>query len=441
MRTPAALAAAVLLCLTAVSARANSSDGDWLSMDRWDWFTQYKKGNLHYGQLQLHPYYTLSEVYDSNIYLVPHDLPSGQVGGGVVGSWITKNDLGLETDLPWNHINDLKVGYDFESDVYTKAPGINNTINQAVHADYVREGAHDVTYKAGDQYINTTDQAFSELIQRDRRWMNRAYVSADYMPKDGRLAFGVNADDEMDKYLDPTIASGLNRYEQDFGFNVGYMVQPKTKAYVSYEHGIIHYTVNPQPGTPDKDNKSETVAAGIIGQLTPKLTGQVEVGETFRRYDATFPPVIPGGSNLATHYDSPVATVKLTYNADKYTDVILTLTRMYEESIDANNAFYYANNAILDIRHKFPYKFTAGIEVAAGLDQYVNQQTYTDSLGGTTTGYRDDDLYQGGIWVNYDIQEWLSTGLSYIYRERNSTFSGEYNFQDSQVTWNLSVKF
>jgi hypothetical protein len=420
---------AAVICLASVDARANQSDGDWLAQNRWDWFTQYKEGNLHYDQLALHPYYTESEIYDSNIYLVPHDQPSGQVGGGVVSSWIIRNDLGLETDLPWNHVNDLKVGYDFDYDRYTTAPEVNDTVNQAVHADYSHESGNGIVYKAGDQYINTTDQAFSELVQRARRWMNRTYAEADYTPTDGRLAWGVTADDERDKYLDPTLSQGLDRYEQDLGFNVGYMVEPKTKAYVSYLHSIIHYSVDQAPGIPDKNNRSDTVAAGVIGQISPKVTGQVEVGGTYRAYDAA----LPGQSEI---YRSPVVTTKLTWNADKYTDVVLTLTRMYEESIDTSNAFYYSNVAMLDLKHKFPYKFTAGIEVAAGRDQYVNQQ-----IDGATVGYRDDDNYQGGVWVQYDIQKWLSTGLSYVYRERDSTFSGEFNFQDTQVAWNLSLKF
>ncbi len=109
---------------------------------------------------------------------------------------------------------------------------------------------------------------------------------------------------------------------------------------------------------------------------------------------------------------------------------------MFEESIDANNPFYYSNNAILDMDHKFPHKLTAGINLAMGIDQYQNAQT-----AGTTIAYRRDDLYQGGAWVEYDIQQWLSTGLAYVYRERDSTFSGQFDYQDSQVIWNASLKF
>jgi hypothetical protein len=400
------------------------------SLSDWDWLTQYKQPNMHYGQLALHPYYKLSETYDSNIFLVPHDQPSGQVGGGVRSSWITTNDLGLEANLPWHAVNNLALGYDFQYQAYSEQPSINNTINQEAHADYVHNGGESMTYKVGDRYVNTTDQAFSELIQRQRRWMNRVYAEADYAPKGGRLVAGVDADHETDKYLDATLGAGLNRYQEDAGFTVGYMVQPKTKVYMAYHRGIIHYTVNSSDGTPDKDNKSHTVVIGVQGVLAPKLTGQIEGGGTYREYDAT---AIPGASRVAR---SIVAMTSVKYQADPYTAAVLTLSRHLEESIDPSNPFYFSNDASLDIDHKFPHKFTAGIDLAIGKDQYVNAQT----IGGFS-GNRRDDLYQGGIWVEYDIQKWLSTGLAYVYRERNSIFTGQFNYQDSQVIWNAALKF
>jgi hypothetical protein len=396
----------------------------------WNWLTQYQKPNMHYGQLALHPYYKLSEVYDSNIFLVPRDLPSGQVGGGIRSSWITKNDLGLEANLPWQHINNLSLGYDFESDIYSRQPTLNNTINQAAHADFVRKGAQGMTYKAGDQYVNTTDQAFSELIQRARRWSNRVYAEADYTPVNGRLAGGVDVDHEADKYLDATLGAGLNRYQEDGGFNVGYMVQPKTKAYVSYHRSVIHYTVNPQPGVPDKDNKSHTVAAGVTGVLSPKITGQVEGGMVYREYDAV---PFPGAQRVER---SASVSTTVMYKPDKYSNITLALSRFLQESLDPSNPFYISNNASLDMDHKFPHKVTAGIDLAVGIDQYSNAQTV-----GTTSAIRRDDLYQGGAWVEYDIQQWLSTGLAYVYRERDSIFSGQFNYQESQLIWNASLKF
>lgn len=418
----ALIAAAAVSCLLAANAQANLTD--------WDWLTQYQKPNMHFGQLALHPYYKLSEIYDSNIYLMPRDQPGGQVGGGVRSSWITQNSLGLEANLPWRRINNLSLGYDFEDDAYTTQPSLNNTVNQAAHADLSRAGPRGITYKAGDQYVNTTDQAFSELTQRARRWMNRAYGAIDYAPKNGRLAGGVDADHQTDKYIDPTLGAQLNRYQEDGGFNVGCMVGPKTKAYVSYHRGIIHYTVNPTGGTPEHDSKSHTVAAGVTGALSPRITGQIEAGMTYREYDVA---PIPGAPRI--HRSATVAT-SVTYRPDYGSSVILSLSRYLQESIDPNNPFYYANNVSLDLERKFPRKVTAGVRLAMGIDQYQNVQSV-----GTTTAYRRDELYQGGAWFKYDIQAWLSTRLAYVYRELDSTLSGQFNYQDSRLTWDAELKF
>jgi hypothetical protein len=417
----------VVSCLLAANAHANLSD--------WNWLTQYQKPNMHYGQLALHPYYKLTEVYDSNIYLVPHDLPGGQVGGGVKSSWITKNDLGVEAELPWNRINSLALGYDAESDIYSAQPSINNTINQAAHAEFVRKGARGIAYKVGDEYVNTTDQAFSELIQRKRRWMNRVYAAIDYMPTNGRLAGGVDADHETDKYIDPTLGAALNRYQENVGFNVGYMIQPKTKAYVSYHRGVIHYGVNPVPGQQDKSNKSHSAGVGVTGQLTPKLEGQVEAGGTYRQSDAA---PVAGASLVARSF---TVSTSLTYRPDTYSRVVLTVSRFLQESADPNNPFYNSNNLSLDMDHKFPHKVTAGANLAVGRDLYLNASSVVAPDGSLSSGNRRDDLYQGGGWIEYDIQSWLSTGVAYVYRERNSTLTGQFNYQESQVTWNAALKF
>ncbi len=415
------LTAFVLCLLSSSSAHAMNLD----------WLTQYKKPNIHYGQLALHPYYQLTETYDNNIYLVPRNTPTRTVGGGVRDSWITTNELALEAVLPWRRLHTFAAGYDFEANTYTTQPELNDTINQKAHLDYVYAGAYGLTYKAGDKYENTTDQAFSELIGRNRRWTNVVYTELDYNPEKGYLAGGVDASHTANKYLGDTIGRQLNRYEQRAGFNVGYKIQPKTKLYASYHRTIIHYTVHRELPDQDRDNKSHDLGFGVSGVLAPKVTGQVEGGMTYREYDEA--PI--GGVTRVTH-NFTVAT-NVVYKPTSNTDVIFGASRRLEESINASSRFYISNNASLDIKHKLPRKFSVGVNGAFGLDKYPESQTVT----GGATGSRRDDIYQAGAWVEYDIQQWLSTGLSYVFRERDSNFSGEFNYQDMQTAWNLALKF
>ncbi|MDD5302940.1 MAG: outer membrane beta-barrel protein [Elusimicrobia bacterium] len=416
-------AAAVLAVLLSSSAHAVNLD----------WLTQYKQPNIHYGQLALHPYYQFSEVYDSNIYLVPRDRPNNViVGGGVRGSWITKNELALETVLPWRKLHTLAAGYDFESNNYTTDARANDTINQNAHLDYAYAGAYGLTFKAGDRYLNTTDQAFSQLVDRNRRWANELYTSLDYNPENGYMAGGVDANHTVNKYLGPAIGRGLNRYSQSAGFNVGYKVQPKTKLYVSYHRSLTHYTVHRELPDQDKDSKSHDLGFGLSGVIAPKVTGQVEGGLTYREYDEA-----PVGAATRVTRNFTVAT-NVVYKPTDRTDVILALSRGLQESISDVNRFYISNSATLDVKHKLPRKFSVGVNLAFGLDKYPD----TQFIGNTgAQGNRRDDIYQGGAWVTYDIQAWLTTGLSYVFRERDSTFSGEFNYQDQQTAWNLALKF
>ncbi|MEK7232619.1 MAG: outer membrane beta-barrel protein [Elusimicrobiota bacterium] len=396
-----------------------------------DWLTQYKQPNIHYGQLALHPYYQFTEEYDSNIYLVPRDEPNSVIGGGVRGSWITKNELALEAVLPWRRLHNLSAGYAVEFHNYTTDPNINDTINQNAHLDYEYRGAYGLTFRAGDRYLQTRDQPFSQLINRDRRWTNTVYAELDYDKENGVIAGGADASHTVNKYLGADVGRELNRYTQRAGFNVGYKVKPKTRLYVSYHRRVTHYTVHRELPGQDRNNKSHDFGLGVRGVIAPKVTGQVEGGMTYREYDEA-----PIGAVTRNTRNFTVAT-HVVYRPTDRTDVILALSRDLQESISAGNRFYISNSATLDVKHKLPRKFSAGVNAAFGLDKYPDTQTTTSGA----TGDRRDDIYQGGVWVTYDIQAWLTTGLTYVYRERNSIFTRDFNYQDQRTAWNLALKF
>lgn len=417
-RAAAVLAAAVF---SASSARA-------LDMS---WLTQYKRPNIRYGQLALHPRYQFTEAYDSNIYLVPRDTPARTVGGGVRGSWITMNELALETVLPWRKLHTFSAGYDFAAHTYTTQPRLNDTINQSAHADYVYAGTYGLTGRLGDRYMNTTDQAFSQLVERQRRWANTLFMELGYEPVNGLLAGGLDASQTAHKYLSPTVGRDLNRYEQRAGFNVGYRLQPKTKLYASYHRGVIHYTVHRQIPYQDKDSKSHDLGFGVTGALAPKVAGQVEGGLTYRQYDEA--PI--GGTTRLTRNFTVAANA--VYTPTDRTSLTLAASRRLEESIDTVSRFYISNNVSLEVRRRLARKFSVSANAAFGVDKYPDTQT----VDGGATGNRRDDIYQGGVQVEYDIQSWLSTGLAYAFRERDSTFTGQYNYQDHQTSWNLALKF
>jgi len=388
--------------------------------------------NMKLGQLELHPYYKGTGSYDSNIYLVPRDRPDGtRVGGGVLGSWITRNNIGLKLALPGGGMHSFRGGYDFETLNYQTQPKANNAQHHKGNIEYAYKGPAGLTARLSDGYLSTTDPAFSELVDRKRRWQNTGGVSLDYVPDEGFLAAGVSYNHTVHKYLPSDLAILLNRNEQAFRGHVGYMLQPKTKLYLAYSRRIIHYSVHrPSLAVQDKNNKAHHGRVGVEGELTSKLKGRIETGAGYRRYDE--PPV---GAQTKITRNWEVET-NLTYKPVERTTIDLAVARALQESTSGTNRFYVDTNASLAVRHKLPYKLTAGVNLAWAVNKYAEAQT----VGGVTA-VRRDDLYQQGASLDYDIQEWLSVGASYLHRERNSTFTSQFNYVAHQTAVSLRLQF
>ncbi|MBI5630435.1 MAG: outer membrane beta-barrel protein [Elusimicrobia bacterium] len=400
----------------------------------WDALSDFQKPNMKLGQMGLHPYYRLSEMYDSNIFLQPRSKVAGQnangnAAGPVLGSWITANNLGVKADLPISDMHKIDMGYDFVWKAYSKDPHTNNTVNQMADLGYAYSGPMGLSGKLKENYLNTVDQATNELTGRLRRWQNTLGASMEYGPEGGNLFAGVDLGQVNHKYVanDPAVRGALNRYEQSFGLKTGYRLQPKTRAYLSYGRQIIHYSV---PQASPKHNKSHLFGVGLEGEITPQLMGQIETGMQYRKYDNP-----PTGASRTTTRNWTVGT-RLKYKPTDMTRVDVALTRSLQESTFANSQYYVATGANVGVSHQLPYKLTAGVNAGVEIDKYSESTT----LGGLTASRRDD-VYQVGTSLDYDIQEWLKTGISYLYRARFSRFTEQFNYKDHQTAASVSLLF
>lgn len=414
-----------------------------------DEISQFKKPNIKWGLLQLHPYVGVGGNYDSNIYLAPTSHVPGQNANGgqaapVRGSWITDTNFGLKTFLPLSPLHSVMLDYDFVWQDYVKEPAVNNTINQTLNAGYSYKGPQGLSGFVRDDYVNTSDQAFTELTSRQQRWENALTAQGEYSPENGHIFAAVDAYDTMDKYVATSldIRKSLDRYTEGVGLKAGWQLAPAvgqtqaTRFYAAYHRQIIHYTVgqsNP------KDNKADLLDFGVEGRIAPKLTGQIQTGVQFRKYDEQ---VYPG---VATRLTEWMVATNVTYFPLERTSVNLLLYRSPQESTFAPNQYYVANNVGLSVKHRFPRsKLTGTVNAGMEIDQYP-EATPSDPakpgyIGGPS-GNRRDDVYQIGPGLDYDIQEWLRVGASYLYRTRFSVFSQQFSYADQVTSVRLNILF
>ncbi|MCX5796836.1 MAG: outer membrane beta-barrel protein [Elusimicrobia bacterium] len=387
------------------------------------------------GQMAVHPSYALSTAYDDNIYRVPAN-ENGQAvaGGGVRGSWILTNDLGLGLDLPVGDMHKFNAAYDFRSDLYTTQPSANNAVSQRVDGSYDFKGSRSKA-RLFDSYLNTEDPQFNPestvvagaLVSRQRRWQNTAGASAEYFLGEKFFA-GADAQDTVSKYITALMGATLNRSETLFGVKSGYKVQPKTRVYLALHRQLVHYSAG--SGLDRVANHRDWLAdAGVEGEFTPKLKGKVQTGMGYREHDPdnAFARARPITRNWTV-------LVALNFKPTESDTAQLQVSRALVDAITSGN-FYISNGASLDLSHKWN-KLTTGVNGGVQIDKYSE----TTTINGYTA-QRRDDTYTVGVKAGYNIQKWLTASASWAHMARYSIFSREYNFDDNKTGVELKVSF
>ncbi|TBR21716.1 hypothetical protein EPO15_09575, partial [bacterium] len=313
--------------------------------------------------LELHPFYRITETYDTNIYLVPKERAgAARVGGGVVGSWITVNELGTTWKLPMSKSSTLRGNYSARASNYSSQGRTNNAVDQTVSGGYDYTGRKGVLASLTDTYVNTEDPAFSEQVARQRRMSNEIAGSLD-VEHSRRLFTRLNGRHQISKYLDPTLARSLNRYEAAVGADFGVRVAPKTRVYVSYVRELTHYSA----GRAD-NSTSHRIGLGVNGRLTSKLAGRVQGDLHYRRYSG-------GSSNLKRTTTNFLAAVDLTYKATRRLDGRFGLWRALQETTFGANRYYIATGARLGLTQTFR-------KWALSADGSFETSRYPESSGG-----------------------------------------------------------
>jgi len=398
-------------------------------------FAESDKPNIKLGQLALHPFYGIAATYDDNIYLVPRNIDNHAVqGGGIRGSWIMTNRLGLGAELPVGEMNKFKADYEVRSDVYKTQPSANNAISQKANGSYDFKGSW-LKPRIFDSYINSQDRAFTpnntavagELVARERRWQNTAGASAEYFLGE-KFFIGADGSDTVQKYLSKVLSKKLNRSEVVFGFKTGYKLAPKTRLYVAGHRSMTHYNAG-VAADHVANSRAWLADAGVEGELTPKLKGQIQGGFVYRQHDH---------DNAFALRKSVARTwttmVSLDFKPTQSDTIKLSANRGLVDAITGGN-YYTTTGGTLDIAHTLN-KVTFGLNGGAQNDKYSEVIT-----AGGLTAQRRDNTYSVGAKLDYKIQEWLIASANYKRLARYSNFSREYNYKDNRSTVELKLAF
>ena len=371
----------------------------------------YPEGNLHIGTMEIHPFASVEQKYDDNIFLEPK--------GSEDGDLITIATLGFDVKKP------LVVGRedDFMLEGGYRAEVVNfwdstesSRVDHMAHVLTDLNFANDFGLKISEQYEKTADPPNSERTALQKRYRNLIRVLLSYEGKE--TGFDVGYENVRDGYNNLT---NLDRYESIVSMTGSYQIFPKTSIFGEFDYGLIDYDIQ----TTNSDSSYRQWMAGLRGEIAPKLTGTVKTGYRSSDYEQRSKSDFQG----LTFYGD------LLYDIQERTQLLFTFQGGPVESSYGSNSFYKNNTVGFILSHELRPKLSMEFEASYEHNKYPDATTE-----GTITSKRKDHIYKAGLDFTYEMKDGIQIAVGYEYKQRASGFSN-YDYKDNRVRTKVSFLF
>lgn len=344
--------------------------------------------------------FAISEAvkYDDNIYLTEKDKK---------GSLISSTQLFADylSQIPNSSLK-IGLGANVGYNAYSENSSRNNYFNAGAKAFIENQ-----YFKLSERFIYTSEQVNNELTDRSDRINNDVSFKV-RTSREKTFSVGLVASDIYDRYM-RNDKSGLNRNRFNIGAQVFYNISPRTSIFVEDVVSTIHYEVNTY-----NDSNQNSVALGIEGNITEKITGLAKISYDYRDYkkDNT------DKANLLGYM------VSLTYKPLQTNSFSLIGKRDYEETTYVNNRYYVSTLVNLLATQKLTQKLDVSLLLSYENMDYPNR---------IVNDFRVDDFYAVKPSINYKFMDSLIGGLWYKYKTKHSNVAADY----TDNTVGLDVKF
>jgi hypothetical protein len=353
-----------------------------------------------------HPRFIFTAEYDDNVFLEPNNEDD---------DFIFVLSPGLFVPIPFDADSHL-FSFDYHSDF-----GFFEEFEDQNFDNHYFLANLDLNFpkfyvKTYDSFRYTSVRADTEFEDRIPRYEN--LYSFNIGKEDWyKWAVEVNADWYFVQYEDEFFEV-LDRDDYTVGGTVFYQIRPKYSLFADYDHTFIRYDDDPS-----RDGDADRIQGGLKGEILSKLVGTIRAGFEDRRYE-----------DETQDFSSFIAGAALVYNFSNSTTFTLTGERSNKESVYKTNNFYTANFVSLAWNQSLFWQRLDGRLRGT----YQNNDYDELTTEGAVTQERDDDLYGFDVGVEYEIREWLTTGVDYYYLKRDSNFAN-FDYTDNRVLWKVSV--
>jgi uncharacterized protein (PEP-CTERM system associated) len=205
---------------------------------------------------------------------------------------------------------------------------------------------------------------------------------------------------------------------------------PKTWGFLRYHYGMRQYNTN-APGQTDafnSDSKWHRVNAGLTWDPGAKLSGELNVGYQWRKYDHQFTDAF----RTAQREDKNtwIAATSINFMPTEGTLIIMNINRAVRSTASDTNEQFVDTGIGLTLQQKLLLKLT----LKAGVTYSRNE--YNVPVGSERT----DNNYLANVGLDYNIQDWLTVGVAYNYNRKDSNVDIQ-EYADNQYMAQLKVVY
>ena len=362
---------------------------------------------IRFGELRIHPAFSLTEQYESNVFQTPTNEQ---------GDFSTRISPGFALHLPTGR-HDFYGGYRPEFVKYARLKN-QDTINHFATLGMNLDFPGGLLVNVNNVFSKSTESPLSDVTGPVKNLQDILGSSVEY-----RLAerysialshnlYYINYLQQQDEFLD--------RVENRVGLTGYYRIFPKTDVLLEPGYGRIEYL---QSSSTNRNANNYYILAGLRSEPTARLRGLTKVGYLFRE------PQTVGTKG----FDGFVTSNQWGYQMTDKTSWTLTFERRPFESSFTNNDFYISIFGILTVN----YIFTPNLSFQADLGAALNQYPVTATLG-TQTAKRDDTLFAAGAGLTYTFTRWLKVRADYHFDRRNSNFN-TFDFNDNRARISIDL--
>lgn len=382
----------------------------------------FAEGNIHVGRIQINPVLSYDLTHDSNIFKEKSDERSDfihKLRPGVIARYEGEGD------------NFLMAGYNLGVIRYTDYND-NDYIEHNAALEGIYYTPKGIYVRLDNMYSHTANpigniNSYRENNPKVRRWYNIGSLGLGY--EYNRLRTEFSYTNHYERYLERE-DHWQNRNDHKYSILGYYRILPRTSLLAEYRLVDINYTN--QDSATSQDAIFHQFFVGLNFDPTGKLNGELKLGIGHKDYDND------AGWNGDDYKDVTtwLAETNLDWAVTAKTKINAKFARALKDSTESYATRFSTTSVELGIRHTFFDQFTAYAATSYAQSDYDNTSTTLSSRQDKTFGAETGLEYRFKNW----IEDWLTIGLGYSYKNRDSNFDDE-DYRDHRTTLSLILAF